>query len=155
LQDGAECGEAGAMSELTGRALELKRAGNRALAARDYGASERDFRLLIETAPDAVDGYLGLAKLFDRRHRQEETIRLLEPKVSRLDSPGILKALGDAYRVLGARGDREAIKKAIDYYDRYHRQRVDAVTLFYKGELLAELGELPRAFDALRLSLTI
>lgn len=143
------------MSELVGRALALKHAGNRALVRRDYEESERQFRLLIEAEPDVADGYLGLAKLLDRRHRQQEVVELLEPKASRFDTPGFHKALGDAYRVLAARGDREAIGKAIKQYDRYHQEQRDPVTLFYKGELLAEQGNLERAFDALRESLML
>ena len=143
------------MSDLRGRALELKRAGNRALARRDYEGSERNFRLLIQEAPDVLDGYLGLAKLLDRRHRQDEIVKLLEPQASRFDTAGFHRALGDAYRVIGAHGNRDAIARAIDVYDLYHGEQRDPVTLFYKGELLAEVGQLERAFEALRSSLAL
>ena len=65
------------MVPLTGRALELNREGNRAVAKRDYSVAERAFRGLIELAPERVEGYLGLAKTFERTHRHGDVIALL------------------------------------------------------------------------------
>jgi tetratricopeptide (TPR) repeat protein len=143
------------MSALTGTALEKKRQGNRALAGRDYAAAEESFRSLIREKPDSPEGYLGLAKVLERTHRHQEIIDLLEPVSVALDDPAVHRGLGDAYRVLAARGERLAIAPAISHYETLHAKRKDAVTYFYLGELLAEAGEFEKAFEALRSSLEL
>jgi hypothetical protein len=75
------------MSTLDGRALDLKHAGNRAVAKRDLEAAEGAFRDLIKRAPESVEGYLGLAKTLERAHRDDEIVELLEPVVERLRRP--------------------------------------------------------------------
>lgn len=143
------------MSELTGKALETKRQGNRAIAGRDYPAAEKAFRSLISEKADSPEGYIGLAKVLERTHRHQEIIDLLEPVSGVLNHPAIHRSLGDAYGVLAARGDRRAIAPAIAHYESYHAKHKDAVTYFYLGELLAEAGDYQKAFEALRSSLEL
>jgi tetratricopeptide (TPR) repeat protein len=139
---------------LSGQALELKQAGNRALAKRDYETAERAFRQVIERAPDSPEGYLGLTKTLERTHRQSEAIAILEPVHPK--SAGILKALGDAYRVLANRGDDSAVGGAIDHYEALRKVRPDAVSLYYLGELYREhRRDFDRALNALKASLEL
>lgn len=143
------------MSELSGDALAKKQEGNRAMARRDYAAAEECFRQVIRLRPDSWEGYLVLARLFERTHRHRDLIGLLEPCVDRFGLAAFHRLLGDAYRVLAARGDRKSIEQAIEHYGAFHRERKDPVTLFYLGELLAESGDLEGAFAALRESLEL
>jgi len=142
------------VQQLTGRALELKREGNRAVAKRDYPAAESAFRKVIELAPDSDEGYLGLAKTFERTHRHGDVIALLETTSAR--SSATLKALADAYRVLANRGDGLAVAPAIKYYEAQRRERPDAVSLYYLGELYREHAkDYGRALGAFKESLQI
>ena len=143
------------MSHIADDAVELRQVGNRALARRDYAAAEAAFRKWVQQYPDSPEGYLALARLFERTHRHRETVELLAPQSAHFDLPAIHRSLADAYRILAARGDRSAIERAIIHYDALHQKRKDPVTLFYQGELLAEKGDLERAFEALRSSLIL
>jgi tetratricopeptide (TPR) repeat protein len=123
---------------VTTKAEELNRAGNRALVARQYDAASRSFRALIDRSPASPVGYLGLAKVLWRTQKTHEIVEMLEPVAARLDSPGVTKALADAYRVLANRGDEEAVGPGIRWYEAYLRQREDPVALFYLGGLYRE-----------------
>jgi tetratricopeptide (TPR) repeat protein len=118
--------------------IELKRAGNRALAARDYETARRAFEALIERSPDSLDGYVGLSRVLERTHDQQAIVDLLEPVLARMKSGGLAKVLGDAYRVLANRGARSAVEPAIRWYETYLRDRRDPVTLYYLAELQRE-----------------
>jgi tetratricopeptide (TPR) repeat protein len=131
-------------------ALRLKREGNRALARRDYEASAEAFRELIQLAPEASEGYLGLAKVLERTHEHQAVIDLLEPVISKVKSPGLKKALGDAYRVLANRGQKPAASRAIDLYEDYLSQRKDPVTLFYLAGLYRLEKDYERALALFR-----
>jgi tetratricopeptide (TPR) repeat protein len=142
------------VSTLHGRALDLKHAGNRAIAKRDLNVAEGAFRELIKVAPESAEGYLGLARTLERAHRHDEIVEVLEPVVEHLKTPGITKAVADAYRVLANRGNALAALHAIRYYEAYRKTRNDPVSLYYLGELYREhVKDYERALDALKESL--
>jgi tetratricopeptide (TPR) repeat protein len=123
---------------MSGAAAELRTAGNRALAARQYETASRAFSALIEIEPASPDGYVGMARVLERTGRTQEIVELLESVAGQLEVAGVVKALADAYRVLANRGDRQAVARAIRWYEAYLRQREDAVALYYLGELHRE-----------------
>jgi tetratricopeptide (TPR) repeat protein len=132
---------------------DLRREANRALVRRDYERARALFRQVITAAPESFEGYLGLAKVLERVDDHRGIVTLLEPVSTRIRVAGISRALGDAYRVLAYRGDSGAVDNAIRHYEEYHRQRKDAVTLFYLGELYREKKrDYEKALDRLRQS---
>src|SRR5262245_18139712 len=126
---------------MTDAALELRQRGNRAFAARDYDTAERYFRELIQTQPDSADGYLGVAKVLDRRHDHLGVVSLLEPSADQLNTSSVLKHLADAYRVLAQLGDRTKVLPAINRYEQYLQGRQDPVALFHLAELYGRQGD--------------
>jgi len=121
------------------RAVELKRSGNRAMASRDYATARDAFESLIRDFPEVADGYVGLSKVLARLNDHERTVEVLEPALERVSSSAMLRALGDAYRVLAYRGDETAVEPAIQYYLRYREVRREPQSLYYLGELHREL----------------
>jgi tetratricopeptide (TPR) repeat protein len=115
--------------------IELKRRGNRSLAAKDFEAAKRAFSELIAQRPTEADGYAGLARVLERTGEHREVIQLLQPVVSQIRSQKLLRALGDSQRVLAARGEREWLEPAITTYGEYLKERRDPVTLFHLAEL--------------------
>lgn len=120
------------------QATELKRAGNRLWAAKDYDGAKKAFSALVELEPHEPDGYLGLAKIFEMDNDYHSILHLIEPIVDRIKSAQLLKRLGDAYRVLVYRGQRQYVEPAIKFYEEYHLERKDPVTLFYLAEIYRE-----------------
>lgn len=120
------------------RNTELKRQGNRALAARRYGEARTAFNALVAESPSSPDGYLGLAKTLEREHDHRSIISLIEPVVEEIRTPGLRRALADAYRVLANQGDGTAVDPAIKWYLAYLSERPDPVGHFYLGELYRE-----------------
>lgn len=135
---------------MSDRPLELKRQGNRALARRDHEASAQAFRELIELSPETAEGYIGLAKVFERTHEHQAAIDLLEPALSKVQSAAMQKALGDAYRVLANRGQKSAAGCAIKAYESYLSQRKDPVTLFHLAGLYRSEKDYERALALFR-----
>jgi tetratricopeptide (TPR) repeat protein len=123
---------------LSERITELKRQGNRALTARKYEEARAAFSALISESPESPEGYLGLAKTLERTHDHRSIISLIEPVVSRMRTPPLLRTLGDAYRVVANQGDPTAVDPAIRWYTAYLTERPDAVVYFYLGELYRE-----------------
>jgi tetratricopeptide (TPR) repeat protein len=130
--------------------LELKRTGNRKLAQRDYQSAAECFERLIREVPDAREGYIGLAKTLERRGRVSEVISLLQPVVDKIESDQIVRLLADAYRALAFRGDSTKVDCALKYYERYHRNRLDPVTLQYQGDLYREKRDYGAALRSYR-----
>lgn len=116
----------------------LNQQGNRAIAARKYEDARAAFAQLIAESPDSAEGYLGLAKTLERTHDHRSIIDLVEPVAGKIRTPRLLRALGDAYRILANQGDRSATDPAIYWYIAYLRERPDAVVHYYLGELFRE-----------------
>src|SRR5262245_37015313 len=123
------------MNKMDGELLQLKRTGNRLLAARDYTGAEATFRQLVSHYPDSEEGYLGLTKLYERDLDYDSIVTLVQPVHDRIGSWKLTKVLGDAYRVLANRGNHEYVDLAIKYYVAYHQKRTDPVTLYYLGDI--------------------
>jgi tetratricopeptide (TPR) repeat protein len=137
---------------MSDRALELKHQGNRALVRRDYEGSAKAFRELIQLSPDSPDGYIGLAKVLERTHEHQAIVDLLEPASRKVQRAGVLKSLGNAYRVLARRGQAGVVDRGIEVYEAYLAQREDPVILFYLAGLYRLKKEYGEALSRLRRS---
>jgi len=120
------------MSEL----IELKRAGNKAMAKRDYVSAELAFKKAITIAPDSPEGYVGLSTAFQRQSKHEDVLELLKQKAPSLNSEMLYRLLGESCRVLVNRGRNEFLDDALTSYERYHQRRSDPVTMYYCADLL-------------------
>lgn len=130
--------------------VDIKRQGNRLIAERRYEEADETFRRLIQIAPLAPEGYIGLAKVLDVDDRIDEIIALIDPVVDRIDSALLLKTLATAYRMAVLRGQPVNVRRAIDLHERYLKQREDAVATYYLGELYEKHEDDVRALESYR-----
>lgn len=132
---------------------DLKRLGNRLLASRDVKGAKATFESLISLYPDEIDGYLGLAKVFDRQRDFEGIVKLIKPIEGKFHSWKLKKALAQAYGALSEEGKEGYLDSAIEYYEAYHREKKDPVTLYHLGFIYETMKrDYLRALHAYQLS---
>lgn len=140
---------------MTDDITDLKRQGNLQFAQRAYPDAERSFREIVRIAPDAHEGYVGLAKVLTAQGRIDEIINLVDPVIDRMASLQLLKYLAEAYRAAVLRGNTAVAGRAIALSERYLSERPDSVMLFYLGEIYEALGDPDRALQSYIKSLEI